>query len=618
MRTRHYLSLFGGLAAVCWSLPGDTLYAMDGFDSSRVQLVADRQQGRTLLRHRLALVRATDAWSLRVLDTSLFRYAGTPSVLSGETFLQTGWLQRPDSGWSASWRLWNRADGLNAPVASLGENAWRQTGVLRGSLGDSAWATSFALGGLAERSDPGSASQGIRSDEPPARGVRGAGVWAWEGTWVGFSETPTRVAAHWNDLLGGSELRQANIGFEGAVQASLTGNDRDTIRLEVSADSTRVRSDYFLFDRADAQRGARASWFLPAGKQSWNATGGVWKGVSRDFSGRNSGLTKNGIDVSVGVEGPLAWGLRHSQIFGRIEEDRVWKSAPSGNLLVDEMSAAQDRRDRDRITELTLSDTLAWRTGNWRGLGVALGLSQSLRSIRHPSNSSPVPADRPDEDIARKQLSVLFKSDAVLWGDRPTFSWTTMTQEDVYLRAVHSFNSWSRDENRLALNLAVPIAEVARPNLAGWAREQRDSWRFQPGKRKGRLEFGATLGGEIGPVDAPWASVQWTRWQVKSGAVVGGSFAPDQIQDVWNPEVRGFVRCNESLRFEPWSNLYLERVESWTGKNWSMGMRSRVLRSGADMVSESRQGGLALSVGHVWSNPGEDAWIGSLSARYAW
>ncbi|MEK7392252.1 MAG: hypothetical protein AAB214_06775 [Fibrobacterota bacterium] len=618
MRTRHYLSLFGGLAAACWSLPGDTLFALDEFDSSRVQIVADRQQGRTLFRHRLTVVRATEAWSLRVLDTALFRYAGTPSVLSGETFLQTGWLQRADSGWSASWRLWNRADGLDAPVASLGENAWRQSGWLRGSMGDSDWASSLAVGGLVERTDPGSASQGIRMDEPPQRGVRGAGAWAWEGTWAGLSETPARIAAHWSDLFGASDLRQAHIGLEGTVQASLTGNDRDTIRLEVSADSARVRSDYFLFDRADAQRGARASWFLPAGKQKWNAAGGVWKGVSRDFSGRNSSLTKNGIDLSVGVEGPLAWGLKHSQVFGRIEEDRIWKSALSGDLLVDEMSAAQDRRDRDRITELTLSDTLAWRTDRWKGLGIAFGLSQNLRSIRHPSNTSPVPADRPDEDIARKQFSVLFKSDAVLWGDRPTLSWSTMTQEDVYLRAVHSFNSWSRDENRLALNKAVPLAEFARPSLAGWAREQRDSWRYQLGKLKGRLEYGATLGGEIGPVDAPWASLQWTRWQVKSGAVAGGSFAPDQIQDVWNPYVRGHVRFAEGWRCEPWSNLYLERVESWSGKGWNMGMRSRALRSGADLVSEGAQGGFALSAGHVWSDPGEDSWIGSLSARYAW
>jgi hypothetical protein len=610
--------LIGGLATAGWTLPGDSLVSLGGFDSSRVLVAVDRQQGRTLMRHKLSLVRSTEDWSLRFVDTSLFRYAGTPGILGGETLLQMGWMQRADSGWSASWRLWNRADGLTAPDPSLGENAWRQMPMARGAMGVGSLATSLALGALLERTDPGRASPGFRGDDEPPRGLRGAGAWAWEGAWAGFAESPASFGAHWSDLFASTALHQASLGLEAAIQASLLGEGRDSLRLEIAADSSRVRSGYLLSDRADAQRYAGVRWTLPAGRQTWNASGSVWNTIARDFSGRNADLTKNGFDGMVGLDGPLLRGWRHRQVFEFTDEKRVLTSASTGDLLADEITKAQDRRDRDQTSTYTLSDSLHWRTERWSGIDIAFGVTQSLRTIRHPSNPSPVSADRPDEDVARKQFSVLLRSDKVLSGDKPTLAWTSMTQQDVYLRAVHSFNSWNRDENRLSANLTIPVNEYARPVLAGWAREQRDSWRFQPSKRKGRLEYGMTLGAEVGPQRLPWASFQWTRWEVKSGDVRGEDFAPDQIQDVWDPEIRGYYRWNDRLRVEPWSSLYLERVESWQGKGWNVGVRSRSVRVGGDLVQDGPSGGFTFSCGRLWNSPGEDAWIGSLSARYTW
>lgn len=587
-------------------------------DSSLARVSIDRELGRTLFRHSLGWHLDADGWQLRVLDSSLFRWAGEPAVLGGEAYLHAGWSQDGDSPWGAAWRMWNRTDGLGARDASLSENAWRQTLMLRRIVGDSTFTGAFSIGALLEHADPGRTSLAIRSGDDASKGVFAAGAWSVEASWSGLRETPAQIECSWSDLSGSSVLRQARTSLGGSLVASLLGDGKDSVYLEASHDSVRNRSVHLISDRADVARRVGAGWTIPVGKQKWTAAGG-WTGtVFRDFSDRNPELAKGAYDWRLGVAGALPWGLAHSQVFVRNDEGRVWKTAATGDRLADELSAAQDRRDRDQTGDMTLSDTLAWRTERFGGVGVALGLVQSLRSIRHPSNESPAPADRPDEDVSRKQFSVGIKSDIFLWGDKPTLNWATIEQEDVYLRAVHSFQTWSRDENRLAANLSFPVGTLVRPDLALWAREQRDAWRFQPEKRKGRLEYGATVGGEIGPVDKPWVSIQWTRWTVKSGSVVGESFAPDQIQDVWNPECRGFIRWSDGWRVEPWSSMYLERVDSWGGEGWSLVGRSRTVRAGGDLSKESDQGIFTVTCAQVWNHPGENGWIGSFSARYAW
>ncbi len=226
-------------------------------------------------------------------------------------------------------------------------------------------------------------------------------------------------------------------------------------------------------------------------------------------------------------------------------------------------------------------------------------------------------ADRPDEDLSKRQWVVGIRSDFLAWGGRHLLSWTGLSQEDVFLRAVRSGESGERIENKLGLNLSLPVFELARPQLRGWARELRDSWRFLPDQREGLLEYGMQGGGEIGPADAPWFVAHWTRWRTKTGSMVGEDFAPDRIQDVWQPEARGFLRGGLAWVVEPWGRYQIERDDSWNGTGWT-GSRYSSARAGADLSWSGGGIELRASLARVWFDPGADDWVGSFSARRAW
>lgn len=619
MRKQIFLIQLGGFAVGAWALPGDSLVVVADIDSSRIAVSGDRELGRSFLRHRLEWLRVGDHWTFAVRDTSLFRLSGKPGVWGGESFLDAGWHRPPDSGfgWGASWKLWNRADGLGAPRASVAENAWRQLAVVRGTVGDSSWAAAASLGALAEQADPGSASQGIRFGEPVSGALHGAGFWSLEGSWSGFRSAPARFDASWSDLLGGGALRQARVLFDGSIEASLAGEGRDTARLEAWFDSTRMRFVHFLSDRADAQRGARVAWVFPAGRQTLRVAAGWQRVVADDFADRVPDLERTESNLEIEFGGALPKGWKHRNVFFRRDEERVWRSSRTGDPLDDAMSAARDARDRSETGEFGLSDTLSWRTDRWGGVQLDLGLAQSLRSVRHPSNAEPSMADRPDEDLSKRQWIVGLRSDFLAWGGRHFLSWTGLSQEDVFLRAVRSGESGERIENKLGLNLSLPVVELARPQLRAWARELRDSWRFMPGQRVGLLEYGAQGGGEIGPADAPWLVAHWTRWRTRTGSLVGDDFAPDRIQDVWQPEVRGFLGWGGAWAFEPWGRYQIERERSWSGTDWMDG-RYSIARAGTDLSWSGDRTALRASVARVWSDPGVDDWVGSFSARRAW
>ncbi len=610
--------MMGAFGAPGWSLPADSLFFFPGIDSSMASVSASRELGRTLVRHRLVWLTPLDNGRVRLLDTSVTRQAGSPAIWSGETFLQLGWAQRTDSGWAASWRLWNRTDGLGAPDEALAENAWRQVALLRGALGDSSLSGAVSVGGLLERVDPGSASLGIRPNDLPRRDLAGAGVWAAEGSWSGLREAPSSVSGQWSDLLGASDLRLGRTLLKGSLLASLSGNGTDTLILEASHDSSRTRSNYLLADRADVTRSARASWTLPIARQKWMGSLGWGQSRFQDFANRNPDLTKDGIDWSVGVAGDFPMGFTHKQIFSRNDEDRNWQDRPTGDSLQDILRQDQNRRDGDKTGEFSLADSLSWNTDSWSGGGIDLGLFQSLRSIRHPLNDQPSAADRPDEDLSKRQFMIDLRWNRLSQKGKPFFTWTTLFQEDVYLRAVRSFGSWTRQENRLDLRLGLPELEWVHPEFEGTAREQRDAWQFQPDNRQGILEYGLVAGGSIGPGETPWISAHWIRRISKSGAVLGDAFAPDRLQDVWNPDCRLYWRWSDRLRLEPWASLYLERLQSWGPTGWTNDGRSQNLRLGSDLVGEESFGSLFLSVAHLWEDSKVDSWIGSLSARMSW
>lgn len=610
--------LLGTAVASGWSLPGDSLVLPVGLDSTRVRAEGDRVQGRTLLRHRIEWIQVTDQGQMRLSDTSLFRFAGDPGMWAGESFLHAGWAQREDSGWGASWMLWNRTNGLGAREASLSENAWRQKVLARLALGDSSLSGAVSLGGLLERADPGSASQGITSTELPPKGVYGAGTWSMEGRWAGGRETPSLLSGQWSDLFQGSSLRQSRTAIGGSIQASLAGEGRDTARLEASHDSVRQRSIYLLTDRSDVHRYAGASWILPIGNHRLMVAAAWDQNRYEDYSGRNPWLIKTGSEFGGGIQGPIGAGWKHGHGFQWSQAERIWQTPGTGDLLAAELQAAQDRRDRDNTVEYMLADTLGWHTERWGGVGFDLGLLQALRSTRHPLNQTPTQVDRPDEDVSKRQFLVDLRWDRMAWNGKPILSWTSFQQEDVYLKAVHSARTWAREENRLGFNIAIPFTAWIRPDLGFWAREQRNSWRFLADRREGLLEYGVVWGGEAGPVDAPWVSLQWSRWQVKTGGIVGEDFAPDRIQDEWLPDLRGYVRWGSGWTFEPWLGGQLERVTIWDGSDWVSDNRSRTMRWGGDLLWELSHGGVQGSVGRVWNDPGENVWIGSASARWAW
>ena len=617
-RTRIFLILLGTWACGAWSLPEDASILPPVTDSSRIRVSGAREMGRTLLRHRLDWFDTSASHLLRVMDTSLFRYAGDPGSWAGESFLHVGFAKRSDSASGISWRLWNRTNGLGAPDPSIAENAWRQWGQVRKAVGDSSLAGAVSLGALLEHVDPGSNSLGISVYQPSPQGLFGAGSWSAEGQWAGLGETPARVAGEWSDLFEGTSLRQTKTVLMGSLQASLAGDGSDTARLVAAHDSVRQRSTYLLTDRAQAQRNAQVSWSLPIGSQNMSVMG-LWdRNRFEDYSGRNPGLVRTGVELDAAIRGRLGNGWRHEHSFQWTDEERVWKTPNTGTLLEAELQMAQDRKDQDDIAQRGLVDTIGWSLERWGGVGFALSLAQSLRSIRHPLNETPTTADRPDEDLSKRQLGVDLRWDRLSWSGRSVFTWSTQIQEDVYLRAVHSAQTWERNENRLGLNLAFPVADWFRPNLALWAREQRNVWRFLPDRREGLLEYGTTMGGEVGPTDAPWASLQWTRWQVKTGATVGEAFAPDRIQDEWLPELRGFVRDKSGWNVQPWVKLMWERVTVWDGSEWILDNRTISQRAGVDLRWESLHGILTGSVARVWDHFQADEWIGSMEAGLAW
>lgn len=618
MRTRNYLIVLGIWAARAWSLPGDTLILPPAMDSSRLRVSGDREMGRTLLRHRFEWVGPPAMGAWRVLDTSLFRYAGDPEIWAGEAYLHAGWAQRLNSGWGASWRLWNRTNGLGAREASVAENAWRQSAMGRFAVGDSSLAGGLSLGTLLERVDPGTQSPGIGVDETTPDGLYGAGSWTAEGRWAGGSQTPARLEGQWSDLFPGSSLRQTHTSLHGSIAASLSGDGTDTASLDFAHDSLRQRSTYFLTDRVHTQRQARVGWTLPVGSQNLSMAGSWDRNRFEDQARRNPGLVRTGSQMDLALGGPLRRGWRHGHAFLWSHEKRVWNTPRNGDLLANELQAAQDRRDQDAIAERILADTLGWRTERFGGGGFWVGLVQSLRAIRHPLNETPTSADRPDEDVSKRQLFLEIQWDRFSWNGRSLFSWSILAQEDAYLRAVHSAQTWKRGENRLGLNLAVPLTSWLRPDLSVWAREQRNAWRFLPDRREGLLEYGMTGGGEFGPVDAPWLSLQWTRWRVKTGTTIGDDFAPDRIQDEWQPEARAYVRWGGNWIFEPWFKRMLERVRVWEGTDWMLDNRSVSQRLGGDLRWELPRGGIQGSVAKVWNHFEEDAWIGSIAANWAW
>lgn len=617
-RTRIFLILLGVWCSGAWSLPGDATIAPPEADSSRIRVSGSQELGRTLLRHRLDWIDDPEAVSFRVLDTSLFRYAGDPGIWAGESFLHAAWARRSDSGWALSWKLWNRTNGLGAPEASAAENAWRQWGEARRVFGDSSLAAALSLGGLLERVDPGSNSLGIAVAQPSPRGLYGAASWSAEGHWSGLTETPARVEGRWSDLFDGTSLRQTSTSLRGDIQASLAGDGSDTVRLELAHDSARQRSTYLLTDRTQAQRVALVSWVLPLGSQNLSVAGSWDRNRFEDYAGRNPGLVRTGAAMDAAIRGRLGAGWRHDHAFRWSDEERIWKTPNTGSLVEAELQMAQDRKDQDDIAERGLVDTIGWFADRWGGVGIAFALAQSLRSIRHPLNEAPASADRPDEDISKRQFGLDLRWDRFSWNGRSLFNWSTQFQEDVYLRAVHSARTWKRSENRLGLNLSIPLAAWARPDLGLWAREQRNVWRFLPDRREGLLEYGVTTGGEIGPAEAPWASIQWTRWQVKTGATVGEAFAPDRVQDEWLPEARAFVRGKQGWSLEPWAKLMWERVAVWDGTDWVLDNRTVSQRAGVDVRWEAFRGRVYGSVARVWSHLEEDAWIGSIEAGWAW
>lgn len=605
-----------GFAAGAWALPGDTLVSIPGIDSSRLFLSGERDLGRSMLRHRIDLVGERGGWNLVLRDTSLLRLSHEPGIWSGETFLQTGLFRRPDSGIGVSWKLWNRTNGLGASDPSLAEDAWRQNGWLRYALGDSVRGVAASAGWIAEKADPGSTSQGISKEALPSDALHATGLWGIEGSWSGFASAPTTIQASWTDHVGGTTLKQARTSIDASVIASIAGEGRDTLRAGFWHDSTRTRSIHFLSDRSEVRRGADAAWRLPAGDQEL----GVWASwervASRDLSDRVPDLERTGSNLGVEFGGSLPRGFSHRHLLYRRDEERIWNSTISGDPLDAELRSAQDRRDRDKTGEFGLADTLAWKTSRWGGLRLELGLAQSLRSIRHPQNGEPAEADRPDEDLSRRQLGIGVRSDLLAWGERPLFSWTVLSQRDVFPRAVHSIQTTDRIENKLGASVSIPVADHVRPQMYAWAREMRDTWRFQEGREDGLLEYGLRAGGELGPVDAPWLAAHWARWRIKTGPVEGSDFAPDRIQDVWQPEVRGFLRGGP-WSLEPWLRHQIEREDSWNGSGWSSG-RYSARRIGADLARVASRMELRASVARVWLEPGDDDWVGSLSAKGAW
>lgn len=606
IRSSWVVHIFGAFAAA-HALPLDSLFAvpatLEPGLSSRMETENDRIQAGAK-----AMFQNFGDSSLVVWDTFLVRRDPTTDA-SGEKTIQALWS---NGSFDASGKFLGRTGGLGATTPSIAEHAWLVQG-----LGRWRWSLDSVKGGLlggilSEAQDPGSITQPLEPGERAGSGGTNAQA-GLELAWHGGSELSPYLEGFVLQDLVPSQLRWSRAAFNAGASASIAGDGSDSLHLRIGWDTLRLRSSRISANLGEGNASGGADWTLRIGRQTWLLEGDWERSIHNDATCRSPGLERQSSLGAASVSSPIRHGISHGHRLELSFESRAWWTSPLAGTP--DLWAGEDRKNDDETRLLRLSDSLMWSTPDtsWT---ISVVIQQSLSEVRHPENETPSASDRPDEDLSVRMLTFMARSRRFAPADRPLASWTTVFQEDVFPRSSQSIRTSSRRENRLAGDVAVPVHDIFRPLAGLWAREQRNTWRFDSTRAGGLLDLGWSVGLESGPQESPWATVRFSSWTIKTGALLADAFAPDRIQDDWSLSLAGDAPVTQEISVAPWGRWQLERSRSWDGTGWTAVDRSTTSRLGADATWTSETLVFSLGAGHQWNDPGIDSWIARGEAKW--
>lgn len=596
-----------GVIASAYGMPTDSLFSAPASLLPGLKAGLETENDRALGQGSI-LVRGWADSSLSAWDT--IQLQSDPSGIgSGDEAFQAIWSRGPSD---AMFRLLARTNGLGALDPSVAEHAWLSQTLGRWRWSARSWRGGFLGGALVESQDPGSNTKPLEPDRSigtTAANAQGGIELSWHGT----SElAPFAEGFLIQDLLP-SPLRWSKAAVSAGASTSLGGDGGDSLRLNIGWDTLRLQSSRFAANLGEGNASAQADWNLRAGRQSWTLEGALTRSVHNDATTRSPGLERTSRSAAASLSSPLPAGASHGH---RLELDfqtrRWWTSSLAGTP---DIWVGEDRKNDDETRILKMSDSLHWTSSDsaWTTSAV---VQQSLSQVRHPENETPSASDRPDEDLSVRMFTCLVRSRSFAPSDRPLASWTTLFQQDVFPRSTQSVRTFDRSENRLAADVALPLFDIFRPLLGGWAREQRNEWRFDSSRASGLLDVGWTSGMEFGPYQEPWFSLRFANWTTKTGSLLADKFAPDRIQDDWSLALGGSIPIHSESRILPWGRWQLERTRSWDGLSWTGSDRSTTSRLGSDASYQGESVECSIGAGHQWSDPGIDSWIARLEAKW--
>lgn len=592
------------------ALPSDELlHPM--WESQGISFEARREFDRGLLRTSLAWQDSLGTMVLEVLDTSALALNPAPRRLDGDHGMHAA-LSGPLYGGSGifSWQQVAQVEGQFADRASLAGSHTRgriATGWSRplGNFRTGAWG-----GLLFERDDPSAGSLSLVPGEVPHQGTLATAVASLEAGWSDpLSSGRKEIVAHLQRDAGEAALREESGSLQGSWSGSL--ERFGTVGARGSIDALRRRSEVLGLDRDVVRREADLAWETGIANQEITLSSGIADTLALDYTGRIPGQDGWGTWTSTVLRGDLPAGFRHVH-------DLSWAWSDRRVLDIEGTQNDLERSQSSRDDHRRLADTVGWRVFARPGLDVSLGWARSLAQRRHPQNPDPGPSDRPDQDVSETAIGFGVRDSLFGRDDKPSFSWTWLRRDEVYLRSVRSAETRRLEGHRLAADAAYEPAEKVRVELGTIAREQRTMWRFDSTRDEGLMEWQADIALQEGHATRPNFRI-WTDYRLTwSGGLVGDDFAVERHSVLWKPGARLWWRPMAGLSISPWIERWIETSREWDGVGMALVPRQSEWKTALDTEYAKGAGRARLSVVRVLSDPGADDWRVLAEGGWTW
>jgi hypothetical protein len=592
------------------ALPSDDLLH-PLWESQGVSFEARREFDRGLLRTSLAWQDSLGSLLLEVLDTSALALNPAPRRLDGDHGLHAALSSSLWGGTGIfSWQQVAQIEGQFADRAALAGSHTRgriATGWSRpwGNLRTGAWG-----GMLFERDDPAEGTLSLVPGAEPHHGTLATAIASLEAGWSDPEFAGSRgLVGHVQRDAGDADLREESGSLNGSWTAPL--ERFGSLGARGSIDALRRRSEVLGLDRDVVRREADLVWETGLARQEITLSTGIADTLALDYTGRVPGQDGWGTWVSSSLRGdlPAGWNHRH---------DLSWAWSDRRVLDIEGSQNDLERSQSSRDDHLRLSDTLGWRIPARSGLDLSLGWQRSLTRRRHPQNPVPGPSDRPDQDVSETGIGFGLRDSSFARDDKPSFSWTWLRRDEVYLRSVRSAETRRREGHRLAADAAFEPADKIRLEVGSIAREQRTSYRFDSTRDEGLMEWQADVALQEGPAARPnlraWADYRLT-W---SGDLQGEDFAVERRTVLVKPGARLWWRPLAGLSVSPWIERWIETSKLWDGMEMADAPRQSEWRVALDTDYAKDAGRAHLSVVRVMSDPGTDDWRVLAEGGWAW